>query len=103
MPGDARRRFCDACGKHVHDLSGRTPAETAEFVRERAGTTACVRLARAAVLGAAASLAACSGADQVNQTTTVQIGPMQAQAPAPDAGADVAEPDYIVGEMDMSN
>lgn len=103
MPGDARRRFCDACGKHVHDLSARTPAETAEFLREHAGTTACVRLARAAVLGAAASLAACSAADQVNQTTTVQIGPMQAQVPAPDAGADVGEQDYIVGDMPIPN
>jgi hypothetical protein len=29
MPGDDRKRFCGACGKHVFNVSRMTPDETA--------------------------------------------------------------------------
>jgi hypothetical protein len=39
MPGEGPTRFCDACGKHVHDLSRMTTAEA-----ERLVSTATERL-----------------------------------------------------------
>jgi len=34
MDGDDRRRFCDACSQHVHDLSAMTEAEASEVLVE---------------------------------------------------------------------
>ena len=34
MPGEGPTRFCDACGKHVHDLSRMTTAEAERLVLE---------------------------------------------------------------------
>ncbi len=31
MPGDERRRFCEACGKHVHDLTAMAAAELVQI------------------------------------------------------------------------
>jgi hypothetical protein len=31
MPGDERRRYCDACGKHVYNLSAMRPEERASL------------------------------------------------------------------------
>lgn len=45
MAGDAAHRFCDRCGKHVHNLSA-MPADTArEVIANTAGHT-CVRFQR---------------------------------------------------------
>jgi hypothetical protein len=46
MHGDDRVRFCELCGKNVHDLTVLTPDEAASFlsvVREK-GERRCVRL-----------------------------------------------------------
>ena len=48
MRGDDRTRFCEGCGKHVHNLSGMTRAEAAALVGTCAAAGAlCVRFARA--------------------------------------------------------
>lgn len=68
MPGNEQTRFCDECGKYVHDLSARTEAEARAFVDAARGQRVCVRYARdargavrfrAAVAVAAISMAAC--------------------------------------------
>jgi hypothetical protein len=33
MVGDDRKRFCEQCGKHVHNVSAMTRAERAEFAK----------------------------------------------------------------------
>src|ERR1700754_3929949 len=33
MAGDDRKRFCEQCGKHVHNVSAMTAAERAEFAK----------------------------------------------------------------------
>ncbi len=38
MNGDARRRLCAQCDKHVHNLSEYTPRELQTFVEKRDGT-----------------------------------------------------------------
>jgi hypothetical protein len=45
MPGDAARRFCDQCGKHVHNLSA-MPSEAALNVVQNATGRTCVRFER---------------------------------------------------------
>jgi hypothetical protein len=69
MEGDAQRRHCAECDKHVHDLSARTEDEARALLRAARGTTLCVRFARdalgnvrfrSAALAAAVSLAACA-------------------------------------------
>ena len=42
MAGDERTRFCDGCGKHVHNLSAMTTDEAERLVCEAAGRL-CVR------------------------------------------------------------
>jgi len=110
MPGDARRRFCDTCGKHVHDISTGTEQEARQLLAENRGRRVCVRFARtssgeirfraaaavAVVAAAAASLAACSAADQVTQPT-VQVGPLPPAPPKPDAGP--PDDTYFVGDV----
>jgi hypothetical protein len=44
MSGDAQRRFCDHCGKHVHNLSAMTRSEAEKLICESAGSL-CVRYA----------------------------------------------------------
>ncbi|MEO6741414.1 MAG: hypothetical protein ABIP20_14285 [Chthoniobacteraceae bacterium] len=41
MAGDAKRRFCEHCQLHVHNLSGMKPGERAQFVAESRGR-ACI-------------------------------------------------------------
>jgi hypothetical protein len=45
MRGDHRVRFCDACSKHVYDLSGLTAVEARSLIAEAEGRV-CVRLYR---------------------------------------------------------
>ena len=41
MTGDAKRRFCDQCQLHVHNLSAMSPGERVQFVAETRGH-ACI-------------------------------------------------------------
>ena len=41
MTGDAKRRFCDQCQIHVHNLSAMSPGERVQFVAETRGR-ACI-------------------------------------------------------------
>ncbi len=41
MSGDAKRRFCEHCQLHVHNLSGMSPTERTHFVEESRGR-ACI-------------------------------------------------------------
>jgi hypothetical protein len=43
MRGDDRVRFCDACSKHVYDVSGLTADAAVDLIRESEGRL-CVRL-----------------------------------------------------------
>lgn len=45
MPGDAARRFCDQCGKHVHNLSAMPTDAAREVIKNNEGHT-CVRFRR---------------------------------------------------------
>src|SRR3954469_22430809 len=46
MPGDARRRYCGACGRHMHNLSAMPCAEAERFVAESDGGSSCVQVTR---------------------------------------------------------
>ncbi|MCB9845044.1 MAG: hypothetical protein H6811_03530 [Phycisphaeraceae bacterium] len=46
MEGDARRRMCDQCGLHVHNIEGLTREEAVELIASSAGKRVCVRLHR---------------------------------------------------------
>ncbi len=39
MAGDAKRRFCEHCQLHVHNLSGMSSGERAHFIEESQGRT----------------------------------------------------------------
>lgn len=41
MSGDAKRRFCEQCQLHVHNLSGMSPGERTKFVKAP-GPHACI-------------------------------------------------------------
>jgi hypothetical protein len=43
MDGDAQRRFCGLCSKHVHDLSAMTEAEAEALVTREQSSGLCVR------------------------------------------------------------
>jgi hypothetical protein len=45
MQGDARTRFCEACGLHVHNVSDMTTLEAEELLRCRSVGRLCVRFA----------------------------------------------------------
>lgn len=101
MKGDDATRFCDACGKHVHDLSSRTEAEARAFLAEARGTRVCIRYAkdargsirfRAVTMVAAVSLAACS--------VTAAPPPLVPVAPTADAPAGLGDGD---GDHDMGD
>jgi hypothetical protein len=71
MTGDDQTRFCEECGKNVHDLSARTEDEARALLASARGTNICVRYAkdargnvrfRAAAMAAAMSLASCASA-----------------------------------------
>ena len=47
MPGDDRKRFCQGCQKHVHNLSALTAAEASELVSSDP-VLPCIRLSRGA-------------------------------------------------------
>jgi hypothetical protein len=68
MPGDEKKRFCDSCSKHVHDISEGTEEEARALFAANSGQRMCVRFAkdgagnvrfRGAAIAAAFSLAAC--------------------------------------------
>ena len=46
MPGDTARRFCDDCGKHVHDAASMTRAELEAAIQSSAGVCLRVRSTR---------------------------------------------------------
>ncbi|MEZ5962544.1 MAG: hypothetical protein R3F56_01745 [Planctomycetota bacterium] len=46
MTGDAKRRFCQQCQLHVHDLSAMTRAEAEAVLRDAGGARVCVRFFR---------------------------------------------------------
>jgi hypothetical protein len=96
MRGDDKTRFCDTCGKHVHDLSAGTEAEARALFRET--ERPCVRYTRdasggvrfkAAALAAAASLAACSA--PVAEAPTPST-------PAPTTSASAESVEYDMGD-----
>ena len=43
MEGDAARRFCGVCSKHVHNLSAMNVDDADELLRASAGQELCVR------------------------------------------------------------
>lgn len=45
MPGDDKRRFCDQCGCHVHNLSALTATEQIQFA-EKNGGKECISYVR---------------------------------------------------------
>ncbi len=45
MPGDDKRRYCDQCGCHVHNLSALTAAEQKQFA-EKNGEKECISYVR---------------------------------------------------------
>ena len=44
MRGDGRRRFCDSCGKHVHNAEAMTRAQVETLLAEHHGTGVCMQL-----------------------------------------------------------
>jgi hypothetical protein len=95
MRGDDKTRFCDTCGKHVHDLSARSEQETRALLDASRGTRLCVRYARdasGAVLFGAATLAAAIS------VTSCAHHPPNAPA-APPALAAAATEDHDMGDM----
>ena len=85
MSGDTRRRFCDRCGKHVHDISAGTEEEARELFREAGSARLCVRFTRdvsgavrfALPIVAAVSMTACSATlEQPKTEVEVEMGDM---------------------------
>ena len=123
MEGDAQRRHCVECGKHVHDLSARTEDEARALLRAARGTSICVRFARdalgnvrfrSAALAAAVSLAACasstSGPPPAAPTTsaeqtTVATSTTTSTGVGPKAGANTGTSKHHddVGDYDMGD
>ena len=94
MREDGGRRFCDACDKHVYDLTCMREDEVRTLISQRGRI--CGRIAAAAI-----ALAGCSAADQVTQPT-VQVGPVASSPPKPDAGPSDDEP-HMLGEIEISH
>ena len=104
MKGDEKTRFCDSCGKDVHDLSARTEAEARTFLTEARGARLCIRYAkdahgairfRAVTIAAALSLAACSVATEPAPGTSTHAPTTSAVPVAPDD----AEGDHDMGDV----
>jgi hypothetical protein len=94
MREDGEARYCDKCNKHVYDLTCMSGDEVRAFVSRRGRI--CGRVAAAAL-----ALTGCSAADQTAQTT-VQIGPLTAPPPKPDAGA-VVDDQPLMGEIEIQH
>ncbi len=101
MVGDATKRFCAVCNKHVHDLGAMTEAQARALV---ASGRACVQVKRSAAIAPAAAAAAglvfalsaaCSGA--VPDDPSAEPTPPTVAAPAADP--DGGEPVMLRGEM----
>lgn len=82
MHGDEKRRFCDSCEKHVHDLSAGTEEEARELLAANQGNRICVRFTHeasgtvrfraAATVAAVAAAVAVSGCSSQVAETPVQ-------------------------------
>lgn len=94
MRVDGARRFCDECNKHVYDLACMREDDVRALISQRGKI--CGRIAAAAI-----ALSGCSAADQQAQPV-VQIGPLTAPPPKPDAGA-IDDSDYLLGEIDLEH
>jgi hypothetical protein len=97
MREDGGRRFCEACQKHVYDLTCMREDEVRTLISQRGRI--CGRIAVAA---AAIALAGCSAADQVTQPT-VQVGPVASPPPKPDAGKIDDDETHMLGEIKISD
>jgi hypothetical protein len=107
MPGDATKRFCASCNKHVHDLSAGTEADARALFEKNRGERVCVRFAkdsagnvrfRGAAMAAAISLAACgSNAVDANAPSDVN-GPIMSEAPKTEVANTNGEGDYDQGD-----
>jgi hypothetical protein len=95
MREDGEARFCDKCNKHVYDLTCLSGDEVRAFVSRRGRI--CGRVAAAAL-----ALTGCSAADQQSAQPTVQIGPLTAPPPNPDAGA-VVDDQPMMGEIEVQH
>jgi len=95
MREDGARRFCDECNKHVYDLTCMREDEVRALVSKRGKI--CGRIA----VTTAIAMTGCSAADQQSGQPTVQIGPLTAPPPKPDAGPDPSE--YTLGEIDITH
>jgi hypothetical protein len=95
MREDGGARFCEKCDKHVHDLTCMSGEEVRAFVSVRGRI--CVRVAAAAI-----ALSGCSAADQQSAQPMVQIGPLTAPPPNPDAGVHVDD-QPTMGEIEISH
>jgi hypothetical protein len=102
MKGDEKMRFCESCGKHVHDLSSRTEDEARAFLTEARGQRLCIRYSkdtrgtivfRAVTMAAAVSLAACSVTAEPAPSATT---PAAHEPAAANAGG---EGDIVVVDM----
>ncbi len=105
MREDGEARFCGKCNKHVYDLTCLSPSEVRAFVKTRGKICGRVAAAALTVAGAATGVAltGCSAADQT-APTTVQIGPLTAPPPKPDAGGGaVIDDEPTMGEIEFSH
>ncbi len=90
MHGDAAKRFCDKCNKHVHDLAHVDRAQADALLNQQTAGHVCVRMARdnagrvitrdywkfaaGAALAATVGLNGCSKAEQVWDSALVAVG-----------------------------
>jgi hypothetical protein len=108
MSGDQRQRFCDACGRHVHDLSACTREEAERLLQATDGDLcAAVSLdASGRVLHApsfarmGARLAAAFGiADLLQACEPAVASPPDAGRPPPSPDKSTEEPIRKVGKV----
>jgi len=92
MRDEGGRRFCAECNEHVHEVSRMREDEVRSLFAARGRM--CGKIAAAAI-----ALAGCSAADQVTQPT-VQIGPLTAPPPKPDASVD---DDMLLGQIEIDD
>jgi hypothetical protein len=83
MGGPRERRFCDACGKHVHDLASLPEGEVERLLALSPRGEVCVRIerdyaARAALTvvdGATLAISVCSSASEPLPASPPDAGP----------------------------
>jgi hypothetical protein len=106
MRGDATKRFCETCNKHVHDLSAGTEEEARALFEKNRGERLCVRFAkdtfgnvrfRGAAIAAALSLAACGSTPVDASTPNDMNAPIMSEAPRADANEN-ADVDVDMGD-----